>query len=172
MRTSEKWEHQFTIAKTLLNSMDQFSENTNLIRSFCSGLRNPIIFDNNVKETSYKLPYQMDYNGVETTNDHLIGMSNIVLYIFKNKINHRWNDVNDFKQTIKAFQVLLTIPKSLNNKGSFKSWQFDEVNINKCIKWNDKLKNENINYLINVDGDNVHVDVIWDEWYDKFKEFL
>mgnify|MGYP003349746244 CR=1 FL=1 len=145
-------EHQFIIAKTLLESMEQFRDNDELVRSFCVGLRNPVIFDNQVSEAFYTLPYKMELdnqNSGPLTEDHLIGISNIVLYIFKNEIYKRWNNVEDFKKTLKTFQVLLTVPKSLNDKGSYKyGWQFDVDNINECIKWDVKLKNENIRPLI------------------------
>ena len=107
-RSEEKWNHQFIIAKTLLESMEQFEDDDKLVRSFCVGLRNPIIFDNQVTEAYHNLPYHLeDYiDGVTgpLTDDHLIGISNIVLYIFKNKIYKRWNSIEDFKTTLKAFR--------------------------------------------------------------------
>jgi hypothetical protein len=99
-------------------------------------------------------------------------MSNIVLYIFKNKIYKRWKSVEDFKKSIKALQVLLKIPKSLNNKGSYKSWQFDVDNINECIRWDIKLKNENINHLISKNGDKVSIDEVWNNWFEEYSDFL
>lgn len=175
-RSSEKWEHQYIIAKTLLESMEVYEDNDELIRSFCVGLRNPIIFDNQLVETSYKLPYKLeDCNNVvgPLTDDHLIGISNIVLYIFKNKIYKRWNSVDDFKTTLKAFQVLLTVPKTLNDKGSYKNgWQFDVTNISECIKWDVKLKNEDIDYLIDNTGTQISVEDVWNEWYQQYSDFL
>jgi len=165
-RSEEKWNHQFIIAKTLLESMEQFEDDDKLVRSFCVGLRNPIIFDNQVTEAYHKLPHKLSeysFTG-PLTEDHLIGSSNIVLYIFKNKIYKRWNSIEDFKTTLKAFQVLLTIPKSLNDKGSYKhGWQFDVSNINECIKWDVKLKTESIDYLIDETGNRVSVDNVWNE---------
>jgi hypothetical protein len=98
-RTTEKWEHQYIIAKTLLESMEPYEDNDQLVRSFCVGLRNPIVFDNQVSEAYHNLPYKLedcvDPENVigPLTDDHLIGISNIVLYIFKNKIYKRWNSV-------------------------------------------------------------------------------
>ena len=178
-RSSEKWEHQFIIAKTLLESMEPYKDNDSLIRSFCVGLRNPIVFDNQVTEAYHFLPYKLedcvnpDTVSGPLTEDHLIGISNIVLYIFKNEIYKRWESVEDFKKTLKTFQVLLTVPKSLNDKGSYKhGWQFDVDNINECIKWDVKLKNENINYLIDESGNQISVDDVWDEWYTEYSDFL
>jgi len=172
-RSIEKWQHQYIISKTLLESMEPYENDDNLIRSFCVALRNPIVFDNQVTEVCHNLPYKLDSddNG-QTSKDHLIGMSNIVLYIFKNKIYKRWKSVEDFKKSIKALQVLLKIPKSLNNKGSYKSWQFDVDNINECIRWDIKLKNENINHLISKNGDKVSIDEVWNNWFEEYSDFL
>lgn len=175
-RSTEKWEHQYIISKTLLESMEPYEDNDQLIRSFCVGLRNPIVFDNHVNEAYHNLPYKLedcDKNDGPLTNDHLIGISNIVLYIFKNKIYKRWNSVEDFKTTLKAFQVLLQVPKTLNDKGSYKhGWQFDVTNINECIKWDVKLKNESISYLVDASGNQVSVDDVWSEWYEQYSDFL
>ena len=178
-RSTEKWQHQFIIAKTLLESMEPFKDNDDLIRSFCVGLRNPIVFDNQVTEAYHFLPYKLedcvDSENVTgpLTEDHLIGISNIVLYIFKNEVYKRWNTVEDFKRTLKAFQVLLTVPKTLNDKGSYKNgWQFDVTNINECIKWNVKLKREDINHLIDGSGNQISVDHVWNEWHQQYSDFL
>jgi len=173
-RSIEKWNHQYIIAKSLLESMEPYENDDHLIRSFCVGLRNPIIFDNQVTDAYYNLPYQLeDCGDGPLTDDHLIGISNIVLYIFKNKIYKRWNSVEDFKTTLKAFQVLLTIPKSLNDKGSYKNgWQFDVTNINECIKWDVKLKREDINHLIDESGNQISVDHVWNEWHQQYSDFL
>ena len=106
------------------------------------------------------------------TKDHLVGMSNIVLYIYKNKIYERWNSVSDFISTLKALQVLLPLPKSLNDKGTFKSWQFDITNINECIKWYRKLQNENILFLNDKNGNLVSVMDVYNEWYQNNKSYL
>ena len=173
-RSIEKWNHQYIIAKSLLESMEPYENDDQLIRSFCVGLRNPVIFDNQVTDAYHNLPYQLeDCGDGPLTDDHLIGISNIVLYIFKNKIYKRWNSVEDFKTTLKAFQVLLTIPKSLNDKGSYKNgWQFDVTNINECIKWDVKLKREDINHLIDESGNQISVDHVWNEWHQQYSDFL
>ena len=177
-RSEEKWNHQFIIAKTLLESMEKFEDDDDLIRSFCVGLRNPIVFDNQVAEAHHYLPYQLeeciDPDNVvgPLTGDHLIGISNIVLYIFKNKTYKKWETVEDFKMTLKAFQVLLTIPKSLNDKGSYKAWQFDVQNINDCIHWYKKLQNEGITHLHSQSGKLVPVMDVYTEWYENNKSFL
>ena len=107
------------------------------------------------------------------THDHLIGMSNIVLYIHKRELNKSWKSPLDFIQTLKALQVLLLMPKSLNDKGSFKDWQFNYSNIENCIYWNQKLKREGISTLTSENGQfEASVDDIWDEWYNQFKNYL
>ena len=171
-RSEEKWQHQYIIAKSLLESMEPYEDNDELIRNFCVALRNPIIFDNQVNEAFHNTNLKVDSNE-DGVLDHLIGMSNIVLYIFKNKIHHRWTNVSDFKNTLKAFQVLLKVPKSLNNKGSYKNeWQFDVTNINECIRWDIKLKRESIEYLINTSGEHVSVDGAWTDWHEQYSDFL
>jgi hypothetical protein len=94
------------------------------------------------------------------------------LYIHKNKINERWQNVDDFVNTLRALQVLLQMPKCLNDKGSFKSWQFDIQNIDDCIKWNDKLKREGITQLKGINGTVESVDDVWNTWYNQFKNYL
>ena len=89
-----------------------------------------------------------------------------------NKIHKRWNNSEDFIRTLKALQVLLPLPKSLNDSGSFKSWQFDITNINDCIQWNKKLKNEGITHVYNKNNQQVLVDDVWAEWYENNKSFL
>jgi hypothetical protein len=100
-------------------------------------------------------------------------MSNIVLYIHKCGLNKTWNSSNDFIQTLKALQVLLLMPKSLNDKGTFKDWQFDYSNIEDCIYWNKKLKREGITTLTDENGQfEASVDDVCSEWYNQFKNSI
>lgn len=174
LRTAQKWEHQFVIAKTLFQSMEQFEDNDELIRSFSVGLRNPIIFDNFVTDAYHNLSYSLtdDLLVGTKTKDHLIGISNIVLYIFKKKIYKKWNTVEDFKTTLKALQVILVVPKSLNDKGTYRNWQFSLDKINESIFWNNKLKSEGIFNLMDENRNLVSVDDVWNEWYDMYKNYL
>lgn len=174
-RSSEKWENQFKISQKIFESISELSQlNSNgLIRDACVAFRNPVVFDNQVSDAVFELPYYIPGNGIEPmTKDHLVGMSNIVLYIYVNKIYQRWNNSDDFINTLKALQVLLRLPKSLNDRGTYKSWQFDIHNINDCIKWNEKLKNEGITHVSDKNNQQVLVDDVWNEWYQNNKSFL
>jgi hypothetical protein len=174
-RSIEKWNNQFLINQKIFESISELSNlgDDNLVQDACVAHRNPVVFDNQVSDAVFELPYYIEGNaGDAMTKDHLIGMSNIVLYIHKNKINERWKSVDDFVNTLKALQVLLPIPKWLNDKGTFKSWQFDIQNIDNCIKWNDKLKREGITHLKCVDGTFSEVDDVWESWYNHFKKYL
>jgi hypothetical protein len=174
-RTKEKWENQFKISQKIFESLSELAQlnDDELIRDACVAFRNPVVFDNQVSDATFELPYHIPgYSGESMTKDHLVGMSNIVLYIYENKIYERWNSVSDFINTLKALQVLLTLPKSLNDKGTFKSWQFDRLNINNCIYWNKKLNNENITYVIDSNNNRISIDDIWNEWYENNKKFL
>jgi hypothetical protein len=175
-RSDVKWEEYFIITKSLFYLMDDlWSEykNESLIRTASSAFRNPIIFDNKVLGAFYKLPYKcgVDVLG-KTVDDHLIGISNTVLYIYKKKLYERWYSLDDFKMTLKSLQILLTIPQKLNTSKDFKSWQFNLETIDKCIYWNDKLKKNNINYLISEDENNVNVDDIWNDWFNLNKDII
>ncbi len=65
------------------------------------------------------------------------------------------------------------MPKTLNDKGSYKNgWQFDVTNINECIKWDVKLKREDINHLIDESGNQISVEDVWNEWYEQYSDFL
>jgi hypothetical protein len=174
-RSPTKWMNQFLINKKIFESISELSllNDDNLIQDACVAYRNPVVFDNQVSDAIYELPFYVVGNvGDDMVKDHLIGMSNIVLYIFKNKIYEKWSDVNDFINTQRALQVLLPIPKWLNNKKSYKSWQFDIDNINSCIFWNEKLKNEGIFQIKHLDGTTHDVDSVWNEWYQQFKKYL
>ena len=65
----------------------------------------------------------------------------------------------------------MTCPKVLNDSG-FKTWIFGWDKIDMCIQWNHKLKAHGINYLVNDKGEEKDVDVIYCEWYFKYKKFL
>ena len=176
-RTPEKWDSQFQISKKIFEGIPELGKigGTELIRDACVAYRNPVVFDNQVADACFKLPFYVPYDlGEKLTHDHLIGTSNIVLYIHRNKINERWTSYEDFIKTLKSLQVLLLMPKSLNDKGSFKNnWQFDYHNINNCIKWNDKLRREGIEFLISENNQfRSPIDDVWEEWYETFKEFL
>ncbi len=144
-----------------------------MIKSYSTMLRNPIIFDNNVKEVTHLLPYHIE-NTESGTKDHLIGMSNIVLYIFKKELHKKWDTLNNFKNTLKALNVLLKVPKKLNDSGSYKfGWHFDIDSVEECLNWDKKLKSSGIDYLIsNETGEKVDVTLIRNEWFESVKNFL
>jgi hypothetical protein len=177
VRSKKEWENRFHCVKKLMSAMDdlsyEFENNTEILETCATMLRNPVIFDNNVKDVKTQIPYSIENMGKET-EDHLIGISNIVLYIFKKKLHKKWDSVEDFKNTLKALNVLLPIEKSLNNIKTFKhNWKFDYDNIESCLFWEKKLEAVGIEYLIcNDTSKKVSVKVIRDEWYEKNKKFL
>jgi hypothetical protein len=174
-RSTKTWNNYFIMCKGLFLMMEELWEKHKdeyLIKTISTALRNPIVFDNNLTDTSYVLPYVTDLESEKFVKDHLVGISNIVLYIYENKLYRKWDDVETFKLTLKSLQVLLYIPKTLNNSKGFKGWQFEKYNIGDCIKWNDKLKRNNIFYLYDEHNNKFDVDVIWYEWYESNKENL
>ncbi len=114
-RSEKEWENKFECVKRLMYVMDSlsndFGENHEILETCATMLRNPIIFDNNLKEVKTKLPYHIEGMDKET-DDHLIGISNIVLFIYKKGIHRKWVTVEDFKNTLKALNVLLPVEKS------------------------------------------------------------
>ena len=185
-RSVKKWVNQFKISKKLFESLSELDqeEDDDLIREACVGFRNPVVFDNQVSDAVFELPYYIPVvinNNMSDdekkkneviTKDHLVGMSNIVLYIYENKIHQRWNTHEDFIRSLKALQVLLKLPKVINDSKVFKSWQFDRKNINDCIYWNKKLKNAGITHVFDENGNQVSVDDVWSDWYENNKSFL
>jgi len=175
-RTKEKWQSSFLIAKQSYQSLAELETQggLKLLVEACTSYRNPLIFDNNVVEASFKLPFYIPgVDNEDMTHDHLIGMSNSVLYIYKKGLFKNWQSPSDFIDTLKAFQVLLWIPKSLNDKGTYKSWKFDYSNIENCIFWNEKLKREGILTLTAENGKfESSVDEVWQEWYEQYNKFL
>jgi hypothetical protein len=172
VRTNEKWDVNFTIAKEVLELTEKHIDDKYYLEQFAILQRNPVIFDNNTKETTLLLNYKIpNPEGLEETKDHLLGISNAVLYIIKSQLYKNWNTVDDFKKTIQALQVTVVCPKALND-GGFKTWIFDYNNIDICIQWNEKLKNHGIYDLINDKGEEKSVDTIWCEWFFKYKKYL
>ena len=177
MRTKEEWENRYQCVKRLMSVMDTLSEdfegNNRILETCATMLRNPVIFDNNVKVVKTILPYSIE-NMNKETEDHLIGISNIVLYMYKRKLHKKWNDVDDFKKTLKALNVQLSIEKSLNNSKGYKhEWSFTYDNIESCINWDKKLESVGIKELIcNETNQKVPVSKIREEWYKSSKEYL
>ena len=177
MRTKEEWENRYECVKRLMSVMDtlsiDFEGDTKKLQTCATMLRNPIIFDNNVKVVKTRLPYSIE-NMNQETEDHLIGISNIVLYMYKRRLHNKWNNVEDFKKTLKALNVLLPIEKSLNNTKVFKhEWSFNYDNIESCINWNKKLESVGITDLIcDKTKQKVSVCKIREEWYESNKEYL
>ena len=177
MRTKQEWEKRYQCVKRLMSVMDTLSEdfenNTEILETCATMLRNPIIFDNNVKEVKTQLPYYIE-NMKNETEDHLIGISNIVLYIYKKKLHKKWNSVEDFKKTLKALNVLLPIEKVLNNSKVFKhGWKFTYDTIESCLYWDKKLESVGITELIcNKTNVKVSVTKIKEMWYEENKEYL
>ena len=177
MRTKEEWEYRYQCVKRMMSVMDSLSKdfegNKQILETCATMLRNPIIFDNNVKVVKTKLPYSIE-NMNKETEDHLIGISNIVLYMYKRKLHKKWHNVEDFKKTLKALNVLLPIEKSLNNTKVFKhEWSFTYNNIESCINWDKKLESVGITELIcNETNQKVSVNKIREDWYESNKEYL
>lgn len=172
-RSIKTWENKFKCVKAFMGVMDTFDVIDNDLIETCSTmLRNPIVFDNNIEEVKMRLPYHIEGMENENTEDHLIGMSNMVLYIFKNRLHDKWDTVSDFKKTLKTLNLLLPVTKELNDKGKFKGgWKFNYDNIDECVNWNMKLKSVNITHLIcNETGKKVCVDKVWNEWNKSFKK--
>ena len=177
MRTKEEWENRYQCVKRLMSVMDLLSEdfegNNQILETCATMLRNPVIFDNNVKVVKTRLPYSIE-NMDKETEDHLIGISNIVLYIYKRGLHRRWESVEDFQKTLRALNVLLPIEKSLNNTKVFKhEWCFSYDSIESCINWDKKLESVGITELVcNETNQKVSVSKIREEWYKLNKEYL
>ena len=177
MRTNKEWENRFQCVVRMMSIMDSLYEeyvnDDEILKTCATMLRNPIIFDNNVKEVKTKLPFHIE-NMEKETEDHLIGISNIVLYIHKRGLHKKWKTVDDFKKTLKALNVLLPIEKSLNNTKVFKhEWSFNYNDIESCIDWDKKLESVGVKELIcNVTKEKIPVTKIKEIWYEENKQYL
>ena len=172
-RSIKKWEIQFKCVKLMMDAMDSLTSKEE-IKAYSVMMRNPLVFDNNVADVHNLIPYTL--SGVEdkTTEDHLIGMSNIVLYIYENGLHRKWKTVKDFMNTLKALNTLIPVTKHMNNSKIFKEgWQFESDNISECLNWNEKLKSVGVKELTcNKTGVIKSVDTVWDEWYEGNKKYL
>ncbi len=172
-RSEKDWKNKFKCVKKLMSVMDTLGEDDELIECCAKMLRNPVVFDNNVNEVKTLIPFTVGGVSGKITEDHLIGMSNMVLYMFKNGLHKKWKTVDDFKFTLRSLNVLITVTKKMNDSGEFKNWQFNSKNINECINWNKKLKSAGITELMcNETGVKTSVDKVWSDWYEKNKTFL
>ena len=176
-RSEKEWENRFQCVKRLMCVMDSLSDDfggdDEILKTCATMLRNPIIFDNNVKEVKTTLPYYVEGMDKET-EDHLIGMSNIVLFIYKKGIHKKWDTLDDFKRTLKALNILLPVEKSLNDSKVFKNeWSFEYSNIEDCINWDKKLESVGIKSLVcNETKESIDVKVIRDSWFEEYKDLL
>lgn len=131
--------------------------------------RNPLIFDNNIKNLYYKIKYFVvsEYDG-DYTYDHLIGMVNIVRFMFENKLyGSVFKDECEWAKVFKTLNVQISVPKKLNNKDSYRYWKFDD-----CIRWDNKLKEHNIHWAEDKNGNKISVDEIYKIWYKDYEEIV
>lgn len=146
-----------------------------LAENVCIQYRNPVVFDNcNIKEFKNHLPYFIFSYDDKYCDDHILGMSNIVKFIYKNGLYKRCeNNEEYFLKMFRCLNISIQIPKKLNDKGSFKNWSFSFNNINDCVNWNLKFKNEGI-HSFNLDtGGFITVDNAHDKWYhEEFIEIM
>ncbi len=172
-RSMKKWEIQFNCVKLMMEAMDNLTSKEE-IKAYSVMMRNPLVFDNNVAAVHNHIQYNLGDLVGKATDDHLIGMSNIVLYIYEKGLHRQWETVTDFMNTLKALNTLIPVTKSMNDSKVFKKgWQFESENIDDCIKWNKKLKSVGVTELTcNKTGEIKSVDTVWSEWYEVNKEYL
>lgn len=172
-RSTKKWEIQFNCIKLMMTAMDNLTTKEE-IKAYSVMMRNPLVFDNNVAAVHNHIQYNLGDLVGKTTDDHLIGMSNIVLYIYEKGLHRRWETVTDFMNTLKALNTLIPVTKAMNDSKVFKKgWQFESENIDDCIKWNEKLKSVGVEELTcNTTGETKSVDTVWNEWYEVNKSYL
>lgn len=160
------WDTRYHIALQLFTSLEYMeTKHPECLEKMCTGLRNPVVFDNDLKSSISYLDYTVESpDGLKMTYDHLIGCSNIIKYIFKHRLYKNWKNGEDFKNCLLSLNVKLKVPKKLNDKKSFKEWNFPLSNIDQCLRWNLKLKREGIEYLLKDNGEKVLVDDVYNEW--------
>lgn len=186
-RSEKKWLVQYIICVDQLRIASNYMDNQELflekygldykylLEELSKSLRNAIIFDNQVKGSSTTLKYKIpNINNEVMLEDHLIGMSNIVLYIIKNKLYDKWESVQDFKNTLNTLQTLIWCPKSYNNNKNFKKkWLFNYDEIEMCIQWNKKLKDYGIDELEHIEtGELVSVEKVYSIWFTENKMYF
>ena len=174
VRTQEKWDSQYKLANYLLKMSKEYEGDNYMLEEYAKALRNPIVFDNQVADATSILEYKIpNPNNEDETLDHLVGISNIVLYMIKNKTYEKWNSLDDFKKSLQAMQVVIKCPRSYNNKMTWKNgWMFGFLEAETSIQWNRKLEQHGITHLIDKLGNLVPVGVVWSEWFSKNRMHL
>lgn len=171
MRTDEDWESDRDFCRNQFIGLEKYENNPRQLKRHVSKLRNPILFDNSVIDAIEQLPYRIpNKNKSKETNDHLLGMSNIIMYIFKKKLYYKWDTVDEFKKTLKSLQLKIICPTNINNKKSYKNeWIFDYEDVDECINWYDKLIKNGITELEDINSGNmVKVMDVWENWYNRY----
>jgi hypothetical protein len=168
MKSKKTLKDRYILAKNFFRILkNKDIEHSNLFHMCIVSLRNPIVFDNDIVDLKTTIPFIIDFdNNGKKTQDHLLGSSNIVAFLFKYDILEKCDEIG-FADIFKLLNVQITIPKSLNDKKTFKDWTFND-----CLKWNEKLKKEGFIIAKNKKGDEIKIDDIHIEWYKNLLETL
>jgi len=150
--------------------------------------RNPLTNDNINSLTSTKLLYKIPgakylykkegwVKGMKKETDptdHLIGMKNIVHYLYLLYKVGKINNCLDYYHSLKALQILIVCPTKLNNDPRYKDdFVCNSTNYGIIIQWNVKLKMNGITELEHIKtGEMVSVDVIYTDWYNENRQYL
>lgn len=172
-KTDDDWKNDFEFTIDIFTICEKFQNDKRQLKRQLSKLRNPVLFDINLGiNLSYKIP--TDDEHIKYMYDHVIGLTNIGLYIFNKKLYKKWQTVDDYKNCLNSLMVKIKCPNNINNKKTYKKdWIHDINNIENCINWNQKLKINGIQLLENINSKEIiDVDKVWEKWYIDNKKYL
>lgn len=172
-KTDEDWKSDFQFTIDIFTICEKFENDKKQLKRQLSKLRNPVLFDINLGiNLTYKIPN--NDNDIKYMYDHVIGLTNIGMYIFNKKLYKKWETIEDYKNCLNSLMVKIKCPNNINNKKLYKKdWIHNLDNIENCINWNQKLKNNGILLLENINNTSkLDVDTVWQNWYDNNKQFL
>lgn len=173
MRSKKTLKDRYILAKNFIKILkNENIKDSNLFQMCVVSLRNPIVFDNDIVDLKTTIPFIIDFdNADKKTQDHLLGSSNIVSFLFKYDILEKCDEVG-FSEIFKLLNVQITLPKKLNDKKTYKDWAFNISDINKCLKWHEKLKREGFSVAKNKKGIEIKIDDIYADWYEELLKTL
>ena len=90
-RSVEKWNNQFLIVKKTFESISELYQvgGEKLVTEACVAFRNPVVFDNQVSDAIFELPFYIPgYGDEKMTHDHLIGMRDAMIREIEEEIGY------------------------------------------------------------------------------------
>lgn len=170
-KSEEDWQSDYQFTIDIFSMCEKYEDDQKQLERQISKLRNPVLFDSGL---GISLPYRIISENKDYMDDHVMGMKNIGMFIFKNKIYKKWKSVQDYKDYLNILLTTIKCPSLINNKKTYKNdWVHNFNDIDDCINWYKKLKMNGILQLENIKtGEIEEVEYVWQKWYETNKQYL